>query len=98
MMGEEIGQAFTINNLQAKDWTNLTLEETNKGPHFKDDVAFALLTTISPHTITMFNKIDNIFGLDAILNGRHIRLKNHASQQRGSNSGESSGGGDSRSY
>jgi hypothetical protein len=55
----------------------------------KDDVAFALLITISPHTIVMFNKIDNLAGLDAILNGEPIGLGNHASQQHGNNIGES---------
>jgi hypothetical protein len=67
------------------------LEETNKGPHFKDDVAFVLLTTIFPHTFTMLNEIDNLLGLDAILNGKPIMLRNHASQQCGSNSGGSNG-------
>jgi len=98
MMGEEIGQGFTISDLQAKDQANLTLEETNEGSHFKDNVIFVLLIVISPHTITMLNEIDNFLGLDAILNGKPIRLRNHASQQRGSNSGESSGRGNNRSY
>jgi hypothetical protein len=38
----------------------LTLEEISERPHLKDDVAFALLTTISPHMIAMFNEIDNL--------------------------------------
>ncbi len=97
-MGEEIGQGFTISDLQAKDQANLTLEETNEGSHFKDDVIFVLLIVISPHTIIMLNEIDNLLGLDAILNGKPIRLRILASQQHGSKSGESSGRGDNSSY
>jgi hypothetical protein len=33
------------------------LEEISKGPHLKDDPAFALLTAIFPHMVTMFNNI-----------------------------------------
>jgi hypothetical protein len=39
------------------------LEETSERPDLKDDVAFALSTTISPHMIVMFNEIDNLVGL-----------------------------------
>jgi hypothetical protein len=59
MKGEEIEQGFTISNLQIENQANLTLEETNKRPCLKNDVTFALLTAISPHTITMFNEINN---------------------------------------
>jgi len=79
MMGEEIRWGFTISDLQAKDQANLILEDTRKGPCLKDDVAFALLIAISPYTITMFNQIDNLLGLDAILNGKPIGLGNCAS-------------------
>jgi hypothetical protein len=48
----------------------LILEETSEGPHLKDDVAFALLTAIFLHTIVMFNELDNLPRLDAILNGK----------------------------
>ncbi len=78
--GEEIRHGFTINNLQAKDQANLTLEEINKGPCLKDDVAFTLLIVISPHIVTMFNRIYNLFGLDVILNGESIGLGNRASE------------------
>jgi hypothetical protein len=33
IMGEEVGRGFTMNNFQAKNQANLTLEETSKGPH-----------------------------------------------------------------
>jgi len=79
MMGEEIGQGFTINDFQAKNQTNLTLEETSERSHLKDDVAFALLTAISLHTIAMLNKIDNLHGSDTILNGEPIGFRNCAS-------------------
>jgi hypothetical protein len=59
---------------------NFTLEETNKGPHLKDDVAFALLIAISLHTIVMLNEIDNLLELDAILNKEFIGLGNRASR------------------
>ncbi len=36
----------------------------------------------------MLNKINNLHGLDAILNEEPIRLKNYVSQQLGSNIGE----------
>jgi hypothetical protein len=90
MMGEEIKQGITISNRQVEDQTNLTLEETNKGPHSKDDVTFALLTAISPLVVAMFNEINNLLGLDVILNGEPIGLRNHVSQQGGNNIGESS--------
>jgi hypothetical protein len=35
----------------------------------KDDVTFALLTVIFPHMVVMFNKINNLPRLEAILNG-----------------------------
>jgi hypothetical protein len=50
------------------------LEKTRERPHLKDDVAFALLIAISPHTITMLNKIDNLHGLDAIFNGKNPKI------------------------
>jgi hypothetical protein len=53
-------------HFQAKNQANLTLEETNERSHFKDDVALALLTSISPHMVVMFNKINNLLGLDVI--------------------------------
>jgi len=55
------------------------LEETNEGPHLKDDPTFALLTSISLHIVTMFNETNNLLGLDAILNGELIGLGNCAS-------------------
>jgi hypothetical protein len=73
-MGEEIGRGFTISDLQIEDQANLTLKEISKGPCLKYDVAFALLTLISPHTIAMLNEIDNFLGLDIILNGELIGL------------------------
>ncbi len=72
------------------------LEDTNEGPCLKDDVAFALLTTISPHIVVMFNKIDNLVRLDVILNGEPIGLGNHASQQHGNNIGENSSRGNNK--
>jgi hypothetical protein len=51
MMGEVIWQGSTLSNFQLEDQTNLTLEETSEGPHLKDDVAFALITIIFPHTV-----------------------------------------------
>ncbi len=74
----------------------MTLEETSKGPCLKDDVAFALLTIISCHTIVMLNEIDNLPRLDAILNGEPIGLKNHANRQCGINIGENSSEWDNR--
>jgi hypothetical protein len=47
-----------------------------------------LLTTLSLHIVVMLNELDNLHGLDVILNGKPIRLGNHASRQRGSNIGE----------
>jgi len=88
MMEEEIRQGFTISNFQAVDQANLTLEETSKRPCSKDDATFALLTTISFHTITVFNEINNFPRLDAMLNGEPIGLGNCVSQQHGSNIGK----------
>ncbi len=98
MLGEEIGQGFTdISDLQTEDQANLTLKDTNKGLRLKDDVAFALLTTIYFHMIATLTEIDNILVLDAILNGEPIGLGNHVSQQHGINIGESTSRGDNRS-
>jgi hypothetical protein len=68
MMGEEIEQGFTINNLQLEDQTNLTLEEIGKRLCLKFDVAFALLTAIYPHMVAMLNELNNILGLDELNN------------------------------
>jgi hypothetical protein len=79
MIREEIVQGFTLgSNFQLKNQTNLTLEETNES-HLKDDATFTLLTIIFPHMVTMFNELDNLLGLDTILNGKPIGLRNGAS-------------------
>ncbi len=80
-----------------KNQANLTLEETSKGSRLKDDVAFALLIVISLHMVVMFNEINNLLKLDAILNGEPIGLGNHASQQCHINIGENSSKRDNRS-
>jgi hypothetical protein len=77
MMGEEIGQGFTPSKLQLEDQANLTLEEINEGPRLKDDLAFTLLITIFLHMVVMFNDLDNLFGLNTILNGKLVGLGNH---------------------
>jgi len=73
--GEEIKQGFTRSDLKTENQANLTLEETSKWPHLEDDVAFALLFTISLHTVAMPNELHNFHGLDAILNGEPIWAK-----------------------
>jgi Cdc6-like AAA superfamily ATPase len=79
MMGEEIGQKFTPNNLQPEDQANLTLEETNEWPHLNlDDVTFTLLIAISPHIVVMLDELDNLLRFDTILNGKPIGLGNRA--------------------
>jgi len=79
MMGEEIGQKFTPNNLQPEDQANLTLEETNEWPHLNlDDVTFTLLIVISPHIVVMLDELDNLLRFDTILNGKPIGLGNRA--------------------
>jgi hypothetical protein len=60
-------------------------------------VAFALLIVVSPHMVTMLDELDNLPGLDAILNGKPIGLKNRASWQHDGNIGESSSRGGNRS-
>jgi hypothetical protein len=40
MMGEEIRQGFIVNDLQAKDQTNLTLKDTSNRSRLKNDVTF----------------------------------------------------------
>jgi len=79
MMGEEIGQKFTPNNLQPEDQANLMLEETNEWPHLNlDDVTFTLLIVISPHIVVMLDELDNLLRFDTILNGKPIGLGNRA--------------------
>jgi hypothetical protein len=53
------------------------LEEIGEGPHLKDDATFVLLIMVSPHMVTMFNELDNLFRLDIILNGKPVGLGNH---------------------
>ncbi len=45
----------------------------------------------------MFNEIDNLLGLDTILNGEPIGLRKYASQRRGINIRENSNRGHIRS-
>jgi hypothetical protein len=79
MMGEEIGQKFTPNNLQLENQAKLTLEETNEWSHLNlDDATFTLLIAISPHIVAMLNELDNLLVLDTILNGKPIGLRNSA--------------------
>jgi hypothetical protein len=73
------------------------LEEISERSHLKNDVALTLVTSISLHMVVMFNEINNFLGLDAILNGEPIGLKNHAKQQHGNNIKESSNRRNSRS-
>jgi hypothetical protein len=66
----------------------------------KDDVDFALLTTIYPHTVAMFNELNNLLGLDELNNllGSEAHwIKIHANQQHGSIIGESNNRGGNRS-
>jgi hypothetical protein len=63
----------------------------------KDDVAFALLTTIFPHIVAMLNEIDNLPKLDTILSGEPIGLGNYVSWQRDINTWESSSRRDNKS-
>ncbi len=78
MMGKRSG-GFTISNIQAENQANLTLGETSERPRLKDDATFALLTSISFHTVTMLNETNNLPGLDVILNGEPIGLRNRVS-------------------
>jgi hypothetical protein len=75
----------------------LTSEETSERSRLKNDVALTLLTSISLHMVVMFNEINNFLGLDVILNGEPIGLKNHVKQQHGINIEESSNRINSRS-
>jgi len=58
---------------------------------------FTLLIAISLHTVTMFIELNNILGLDAILDGKPIRLGNCVSRQRDGDIGENSSREDNRS-
>ncbi len=66
------------------------LENSDDGLHLKDDTTFALLTMVSPHMVAMLNELENLLGLDTILNGKSIGLKNHVSQLCDSNVEENS--------
>jgi hypothetical protein len=66
------------------------LEETSERSRLKNDVVLTLLTSISLHMVVMFNEINNFPGLDVILNGEPIGLKNYVKQQHGINIEESS--------
>ncbi len=61
------------------------MEDINQGSHLKYDLAFTLLIVMSPHKIAMLYELNNLFGLDTILNRKPFGLKNCASQQRDSN-------------
>jgi hypothetical protein len=77
MMGEEIEWAFNPSDLQPKNQTNLTLEETSEALRLKYEVAFALLIVVFLHMLVMLNELDNLPRLDTILNGKPIGLRNH---------------------
>jgi hypothetical protein len=77
MMGEEIGWGFNPSDLQPKNQTNLTLEETNETLCLKYEVVFELLIVVFPRMFVMFNELDNLPKLDTILNGKPIGLRNH---------------------
>jgi hypothetical protein len=71
-MGAEISWGFNLSDFELEDQEKLMLEDIGEGPHLKDDATFVLLTMV-----TMFNEVDNLLGLDAILNGNPIGLGNH---------------------
>jgi hypothetical protein len=89
-MGVEIRQTLNPSDFKLEDQENLMLEEIGEGSCLKDDATFVLLTMVSPHTVTMFNELENLFGLDAILNRKPIGLGNHVGRQCGNNIEESS--------
>ncbi len=64
------------------------MEDTSQWPHLKYDLAFALLTAMSPHKIAMFYELNIFFRLDTILNGKPFGLRNCVSQQHANNIGE----------
>jgi len=76
-MRKEIGWGFNPSNLQPENQANFIVEETNKGLHLKDDVAFTLLIVVCLHIVTMFNELDNLPRLEMIFNGKPIGLENH---------------------
>jgi hypothetical protein len=76
-MGKEIGWGFNPNNFQTKNQADFIVEETNKGLHLKDDVAFTLLIVVCLHIIAMFNELDNLPRLEMIFNRKPIGLRNH---------------------
>jgi hypothetical protein len=96
MMGEEIEWGFTICDFKLEGQTNWHWKILAKGLCLKNDAAFALLITISPHMVAMLNEIYNLLKLDAILNGKPIGLNNHTNWQRGNNIGEGSSRKDNR--
>jgi hypothetical protein len=97
MTGEEIRQGFTLNNFHLEDQANLTLEEINERPCLKDDVTFALLIIVSPHTFVLLDELDDLPRLDVILNEKDVGLRNHPNQEHGSNIGGSGSKGGNRS-
>jgi hypothetical protein len=50
------------------------INETNDGKCLKNDASFALLTKVSPHMVIMFDEINNLVRLNAILQGTPIGL------------------------
>ncbi len=78
----------------------MTLEETSEGLCLKDDVDFALLITIYPHTVVMLNELNNLSSLDELNNLMGLEahwIKIRASRQHGSIIGESNIKGGNRS-
>jgi hypothetical protein len=66
----------------------------------KDDVDFALLITIYPHTVVMLNELNNLSSLDELNNLMGLEahwIKIRASRQHGSIIGESNIKGGNRS-
>jgi hypothetical protein len=76
-MGKEIRWGFNPSNLQPENQANFIVDETNKGLHLKDDVAFTLLIVVCLHIVAMFNEFDNLPRLEMIFNEKPIGLRNH---------------------
>jgi hypothetical protein len=73
-MGGVVKWAFNLANLDGEIPQNLMINETNNKQCLKNDASFALLAKASPRMVIMFDEINNLVRLNAILQGTPIGL------------------------
>ncbi len=72
---------YNLCNLLNEVFHDLLVKETNDFQYLKDEVAFAFLTKVSSHMVTMVNEINNLPRLNVILHGVNIWQRGQSLQE-----------------